>query len=124
MSAPSSAIQSTLIENRVFEPSAATVAAARIGGMAAYQALCAEADKDPEGFWSRLARENLSWHTPFTKTLDDSNAPFFKWFEDGTLNVSWNCLDRQVAAGNNIINDRWQRAANKGKSCRSFIIPQ
>ena len=50
MSAPSSAIQSTLIENRVFEPSAATVSAARIGGMAAYQALCAEADKDPEGF--------------------------------------------------------------------------
>ena len=70
MSAPSSAIQSTLIENRVFEPSAATVAAARVGGMAAYEALCAEADKDPDGFWSRLARENLVWHKPFTRTLD------------------------------------------------------
>ena len=96
MSAPSSAIQSTLIENRVFEPSAATVAAARIGGMAAYQALCAEADKDPEGFWSRLARENLSWHKPFTKTLDESNAPFYKWFDDGELNASYNCLDRHM----------------------------
>ena len=96
MSAPSSAIQSTLVENRVFEPSAETVAAARISGMDAYQALCAEAEQDFEGFWAKRARENLSWHKPFTQTLDSSNAPFFQWFADGELNASFNCLDRHI----------------------------
>ncbi len=96
MSAPSSAIQSTLVENRVFEPSAATVAAARIGGMDAYNALCAEAEQDFEGFWAKRAREVLTWHKPFTQTLDTSNAPFFKWFADGELNASYNCLDRHI----------------------------
>jgi acetyl-CoA synthetase len=96
MSAPSSAIQSTLVENRVFEPSAETVAAARVGGMDAYQALCAEAEQDFEGFWAKRARENLSWHKPFTQTLDSSNAPFYQWFADGELNASFNCLDRHM----------------------------
>ena len=96
MSAPSSSIESTLVENRVFEPTAATVKAARVSGMAAYHALCAEADKDFEGFWARLARETLSWHKPFTQTLDSSKAPFYKWFEDGELNASYNCLDRHM----------------------------
>ena len=96
MSAPSSAIESTLVENRVFEPSADFVKAARIGGMDAYEALCAEADKDFQGFWARLARETLTWHKPFTKVLDESNAPFYKWFEDGELNASYNCLDRHM----------------------------
>jgi acetyl-CoA synthetase len=67
--------------------------------MAAYDALVAQAQNDYDGYWSRLAREFLSWWTPFTKGLDDSQAPFFKWFEDGTLNVSYNCLDRQVERG-------------------------
>ena len=96
MSAPNSAIESTLVENRIFPPAAATVKAARISGMPAYQALCAEAEKDFEGFWARLARENLSWKKPFTKTLDESNAPFYKWFADGELNASYNCLDRHL----------------------------
>ena len=72
---------------------------AHVSGMAQYLALCAEADADDVGYWARLARETLSWKTPFTRSLDDSNAPFFKWFEDGTLNASYNCLDRQVEAG-------------------------
>ena len=67
--------------------------------MDAYIALCQEAEKDYEGFWGRLAKENLEWKKPFTKVLNESNAPFFKWFEDGTLNVSYNCLDRNVEAG-------------------------
>jgi acetyl-CoA synthetase len=91
-----SAIESVLVENRVFPPTAATVAAARISGMPAYEALCAEAAKDFEGYWARLARENLKWAKPFTKTLDESQAPFYKWFEDGELNASANCLDRHV----------------------------
>jgi acetyl-CoA synthetase len=73
--------------------------AAFVSGMAAYRKLVAEADADYSGYWSRLAREFVSWKTPFTKGLDDSQAPFFKWFEDGTLNVSYNCLDRQVERG-------------------------
>jgi len=71
----------------------------RIQGMAAYDALCQEATDDYPGYWARLAREMLSWHTPFTQSLNDSEAPFFKWFEDGLLNVSYNCLDRHVNAG-------------------------
>ncbi|MDI1270100.1 MAG: acetate--CoA ligase [Polaromonas sp.] len=97
MSAPSSsAIESTLVENRVFFPNPELAKSARISGMDAYQALCAEAEKDFEGFWARLARENLSWKKPFTQTLDESNAPFYKWFADGELNASCNCLDRHL----------------------------
>ncbi|MDO8459020.1 MAG: acetate--CoA ligase [Burkholderiaceae bacterium] len=93
---PSTAIQSTLVENRVFYPSEATQKAARISGMDGYNALCAEAEKDFEGFWARLGRENVLWSKPFTKTLDESNAPFYKWFDDGELNASANCLDKHM----------------------------
>ncbi|MEK9939409.1 MAG: acetate--CoA ligase, partial [Methylotenera sp.] len=61
-----------------------------------YQALCAEAAADYEGFWAKLARELLVWHKPFSKTLNQDNAPFYKWFEDGELNVSANCLDKHL----------------------------
>ncbi|MBS0468015.1 MAG: acetate--CoA ligase [Proteobacteria bacterium] len=96
MSASSSAIESVLVENRVFPPPEGLVKSARISGMAGYEALCAEADKDFEGFWARLARENLTWAKPFTQTLDESNAPFYKWFADGELNASANCLDKHM----------------------------
>ncbi|HOV19071.1 acetate--CoA ligase [Ottowia sp.] len=91
-----SAIESVLVENRVFEPSAQLVKSARISGMDAYRALCAEAEKDFNGFWGRLARENLTWDKPFTRVLDESNKPFYKWFDDGMLNASVNCLDRHM----------------------------
>jgi acetyl-CoA synthetase len=90
------AIDSLLIENRIFPPSEVAVRNARVSGMAAYEALCKEAEKDFEGFWARLARDNLVWTKPFTKTLDESNAPFYKWFHDGELNASANCLDRHM----------------------------
>ena len=93
------AIESVMHENRVFPPSAEVVKRATISGMAAYEALCKEADQDYAGYWARLAREHLSWKQPFTQALDESNAPFFKWFADGKLNVSYNCLDRNVEAG-------------------------
>jgi len=89
-------IESVLQEHRVFPPPAEFAKQANISGMAAYEALCAEAEKDYEGFWARLARENILWHKPFSKTLDQSNAPFFKWFSDGELNISYNCLDRHL----------------------------
>ncbi|CAM8651533.1 Acs Acyl-coenzyme A synthetases/AMP-(fatty) acid ligases [Comamonadaceae bacterium] len=96
MSASTSAIESVLVENRVFPPSDAIVKAARISGMEGYNALCAEAEKDFEGFWSRLAKANVVWNKPFTRTLDESNAPFYKWFDDGELNASANCLDKHI----------------------------
>ena len=96
MSPSLSAIESMLVENRVFPPSEAVVKAARISGMASYNALCAAAEKDFEGFWAKLARENLVWNKPFTRTLDESKAPFYKWFDDGELNASANCLDKHM----------------------------
>lgn len=59
-----------------------------------------EAKADRLEFWARQARELLTWETPFTRTLDWSNPPFAKWFDDGRLNVAYNCLDRHVEAGN------------------------
>ena len=84
---------------KTYQPPPALAAAAAVSGMARYQALCAEAEADYEGYWARLAREFISWKTPFTKVLNSSTAPLFKWFEDGTLNASYNCLDRHVEAG-------------------------
>jgi acetyl-CoA synthetase len=77
----------------------ANMQGAHVSGMAAYDRLVAEAEADISGYWSRLAREFLSWKTPFTRGLDDSQAPFYKWFEDGRLNASYNCLDAQVERG-------------------------
>ena len=96
MNAPQSAIESVLVENRVFPPSQSLQKTARVAGMPAYEALCAEADKDYEGFWARLARENVVWSKPFTQVLDDSNAPFYRWFADGELNASANSLDKHM----------------------------
>ncbi|WP_017525878.1 acetate--CoA ligase [Pusillimonas noertemannii] len=92
----SSAIESVLVEKRVFPPPKALVEQANISGMDAYKALCAEAEKSPDEFWGRLARENLVWSTPFSQVLDSSDAPFYKWFPDGELNVSANCLDKHL----------------------------
>ena len=63
-----------------------------------------QAADDPVGFWARLAREEITWQTPFTVALDDSAAPNFRWFTDGRLNVSFNCLDVHLQ-------DRGQRTA-------------
>lgn len=87
-------------ENRIFAPPAEFVRHAAVSGMAAYEALCAEAASDYEGFWARLANSKLHWKKPFTKTLNESQAPFYKWFEDGQLNVSYNCLDVHLDNGN------------------------
>ena len=82
-----------------FAPPAKLARGAHVSGRAAYDALVSEAAADYGAYWARLARQFVEWRTPFTKVLNSQAAPFFKWFEDGTLNVSYNCLDRQVAAG-------------------------
>jgi acetyl-CoA synthetase len=81
-------------ETRRFAPTATFASNA-----VAKESLYAEAKADRLGFWAKQANQ-LSWHKPFTKTLDWSNAPFARWFDDGELNVSYNCLDRHVEAGN------------------------
>ncbi|HMZ76785.1 MAG TPA: acetate--CoA ligase [Zoogloea sp.] len=84
---------------KLYYPSEEVVKNAAVSGMEAYKALCAEAEADYEGYWGKRAKELIEWQTPFTQVLDESNTPFFKWFADGKLNVSYNCLDRQVKNG-------------------------
>ena len=92
-------IESVLQESRLFPPSAATVAQANLKA-ADYQRMCARAEADFEGFWADVAREMVVWKKPFTQVLDQSNPPFFKWFADGELNVSYNCLEKNLENGN------------------------
>jgi acetyl-CoA synthetase len=90
------AIESVLHEERLFQPPEALVAGAKIADLASYQALVAEADSNPDKFWQRLALQELHWFTPFNSVLDWSNPPFARWFEGGTTNISYNCLDRHL----------------------------
>ena len=90
-------IDSILQEERQFPPPAAFVAKARIKSPTDLQDLHRRAAEDHAGFWGEIARQEISWHKPFQSTLDDSAAPQYRWFHDGLLNVSFNCLDRQLA---------------------------
>jgi acetyl-CoA synthetase len=96
-SAASASIESVLHEERRFEPPAAALASqARIGSIQAYEALVAEAEADPDAFWGARARQELHWFTPFEKVLDWSDPPSARWFEGGTTNLAYNCLDRHL----------------------------
>ena len=92
-----STIESILKETRIFQPPCEFSQQANIPNFQAYQLLCAEAEKDFQGFWATQANEQILWHKPFTQILDDRTPPFYKWFSDGQLNVSYNCLDRHLA---------------------------
>ena len=81
-------------ETRTFPPSPEFVANALAGDRSLYE----EAEADFEAFWARHARELLTWDKPFTKVLE-WDLPYAKWFSDGKLNMSYNCLDRHVEAG-------------------------
>ena len=87
-------IDALMEENRTFPPSAAFKDHALVTGTSLYD----EAAEDDEGFWARQAEELLHWNTPW-HTILDWQLPYAKWFEGGTLNVSYNCLDRHVEAG-------------------------
>jgi len=91
------AILSVLHETRSFPPPENSTA--NIVGEAGYRALCARFDRDFTGTWGELAREHLDWQRPFTQVLDETDAPIYRWFDDGSLNLSENCLDRHVAKG-------------------------
>ncbi len=66
--------------------------------MSLYDQTYARAMADPEGFWGEAA-SHIDWIKPWDKVLDDSNAPFYRWFTGGEVNTCYNCLDRHVAAG-------------------------
>jgi acetyl-CoA synthetase len=85
-----------LLERERFEPPPAFRENALWSDPAIYE----QASADPEAWWSEQAKQLLDWHTEPTEALNDSNPPFYKWFEDGRLNASHNCLDRHVQAGN------------------------
>ncbi len=91
-------IDSILQEDRQFSPTAEFTTAARIKNMGDLEALKRQAEQDHEGFWANLARQEISWQSPFETILNSDNAPHFSWFEDGMLNVSYNCLDRHLDA--------------------------
>ncbi|HEX7417442.1 MAG TPA: AMP-binding protein, partial [Steroidobacteraceae bacterium] len=89
-------IESALLEQRKFAPSKRFVAQSRMTA-GALAALHRKAAADHVGFWAELARSELEWHKPFSVALDDSRAPNYRWFTDGELNVSYNCLDVHLA---------------------------
>lgn len=90
-------IESILHENRIFPPASEFIRNANLSGREAYETLRQEAEHDYTGFWAKLAQQYIAWHKPFTRVLNDANPPFYKWFDDGELNISWNCLDRHLA---------------------------
>jgi len=83
-------------EDRLFKPSEEISKNAHISSFDHYKALCKKANENYEEFWADLANELLIWNKPFTKIINEDNAPFYKWFEDGKLNASHNCLDRHL----------------------------
>ena len=89
-------IESINNEGRVFNPSDETVNTANVSGMDSYKVICNKFTKNYEESWGELARELLLWEKPFTKILNEEEAPFYKWFEDGKINASYNCLDRHL----------------------------
>ena len=103
VSSDSKAIENLLQEDRVFPAPEAFAKAAN-----AQASIYDEADADYLAFWRREALERIDWiHEP-TVTLDDSEAPFFKWFSDGTLNLSYNCLDRHLETGGDKVAYHWE----------------
>ena len=98
----SETLEDLLKENRSFPPSEEFTAQAN-----AQPGIHAEAEADFQGFWHRQALDRIDWYTEPTLTLDDSNPPFYKWFSDGELNLSYNCLDRHLESSADKVAYHW-----------------
>ena len=107
-------IESILQENRLFEPNEDIRERAHIKTMDDYDDLCKKASADPEGYWAWEAERLIDWHTPWKRVLNSDNAPFYKWFEGGTLNVAVNCIDRHLG--------KWRDPGNDGRKNKAAII--
>ena len=88
-----------LVEDRIFQPPKAFAKQAAISSMTQYNEMCKAFEKDFDGTWARLAKETLYWKKPFKTVLNETKAPFYQWFAEGTTNASYNCLDRVIAQG-------------------------
>ena len=84
------------MKNKLYYPDKELWKNAAINSMEEYERLQNFAKKDYEGFWDSFAKEKIKWKKPYTKILDESNMPFVKWFEDGELNISEQCIDRHL----------------------------
>ncbi len=84
------------MQKEIYYPNPEFAKDARINSMEQYHQLMDEAKRDYEGYWKKFADEKIEWYKPYSKVLDESNAPFYKWFTDGKLNVSNQCIDRHL----------------------------
>ena len=92
-------MDTVLAETRKFPPSAEFSSKAHIRSMEEYRALHKRSIEDPEGFWAEVASE-LHWFKEWDTVFNDSDKPFFKWFEGGKTNICYNCLDRHLDGPN------------------------
>jgi len=96
------ALENLLEENRLFPPAGDFASAAN-----AQPGIYADAEADWLGFWREQALTRISWFKEPTEVLDDSNPPFYKWFADGELNLSYNCLDRHLETRGDKVAYHW-----------------
>jgi len=92
-------INNILEENRIFPPSKEFAENSNIRSQQELLSLKKQALENPIQFWESFAKSELDWFEPFQTVLDSDNAPFFRWFKEGKLNISYNCLDRHIKRG-------------------------
>ena len=92
-------INNILEEKRIFPPSKEFSDKANIKSLNELLSLKKQALDNPLEFWESYARSEIDWFEPFQTVLDSQNAPFFKWFKEGKLNITYNCLDRHIKNG-------------------------
>jgi acetyl-CoA synthetase len=98
----SQALENLLHEDRVFPPPGDFAAQAN-----AQPGVHEEAAADYQGFWRKQAVDRITWFTEPSEVLDASNPPFFRWFQDGELNLSYNCLDRHLGEHGDQVAYHW-----------------
>ncbi len=87
--------------SEIFFPNRDFSKQANIKNMCEYKEICAEVDDDYEGYWDKMAKEKIDWYKPYDKVLDESDAPFYKWFTNGKLNVTHQCIGRHLKTRKN-----------------------
>ena len=92
-------INNILEESRIFPPSKKFAENSNIRSQKEFLSLKKQALDNPTKFWESFAKSEIDWFEPFQTVLDSDNAPFFKWFKEGKLNITYNCLDRHIKRG-------------------------
>jgi len=87
--------------SEIFYPNRDFSKQANVKNMCEYKETCAEVDDDYEGYWDEMAKEKIDWYKPYDKVLDESDAPFYKWFTNGKLNVTHQCIGRHLKSRKN-----------------------